>query len=196
MRPDITLYFVRHGETDWNAVGRYQGQSDIPLNDKGRGQAAGNGLALKARLADPHALDFVASPLSRTRETMELVRRAMGLPADGYRTDRRLMEVHYGSWEGQLWTDLPAIDPEGVAARKRDTWNWRPVDGESYADVAIRLGAWLDEVTTDTVVVAHGGVSRILRQRVLGIDPREVPFLEVPQDKVLVLRAGQAHWLA
>jgi len=195
MRPDITLYFVRHGETDWNAVGRYQGQSDIPLNDKGRGQAAGNGLALRAHLPDPHALDFVASPLSRTRETMELVRRAMGLPADAYRTDRRLMEVHYGTWEGQLWADLPSIDPEGVAARKRDTWNWRPVDGESYADAAIRLGAWLDDVTTDTVVVAHGGVSRILRQRVLGIDPREVPYLEVPQDKVLVLRAGRAEWL-
>ncbi|MFZ4807915.1 MAG: histidine phosphatase family protein [Hyphomicrobiaceae bacterium] len=196
MRPDITLYFVRHGETDWNAVGRYQGQSDIPLNDKGRGQAAGNGSTLRAYLPDPAALDFVASPLSRTRETMELLRRAIGLPADGYRTDGRLMEVHYGRWEGQLWTDLPTIDPDGVAARKRDTWNWRPVDGESYADVAIRLGAWLEEVTTDTVVVAHGGVSRILRQRVLGIDPRDVPSLEVPQDRVLVLRAGQAHWLA
>lgn len=195
MRPDVTLYFVRHGETDWNAEGRYQGQTDIPLNDKGRGQAARNGEALKALLGPAAAgLDFVASPLGRTRETMEIVRHNMGLPVDGYRLDPRLKEVHYGAWEGTLWTELKARDPESMAARKSDPWNWRPVDGESYSDVALRAGGWLAETTRDTVVVSHGGVSRILRKLILGLDARDVPYLEVPQDRVLILRAGKADW--
>jgi probable phosphoglycerate mutase len=194
MRPGVTLYFIRHGETDWNAVGRYQGQTDIPLNDKGRSQAARNGKALGA-IPGVTGMDFVASPLGRTRETMEIVRRELTLPLADYRLDARLKEVHYGTWEGTLWTDLQSIDPEGLAARKRDPWNWRPVDGESYADVADRAGAWLAEVDRDTVVVSHGGVSRILRRLILGLAPQEVPFLEVPQDRILILRAGEHSWL-
>lgn len=195
MHPDVTLYFVRHGETDWNAAGRYQGQTDIPLNDKGRGQALRNGQTLLRELGDVARFDFVSSPLSRTRETMEIVRRAMGLPEGGYRLDDRLKEVHYGHWEGTLWADLPAVDPDGLAARKLAPWTWRPNGGESYADVEVRTSAWLSEITRDTVVVAHGGVSRTLRQRILNMDPNETPFLEVPQDRVLVLRNGTAHWL-
>ena len=195
MHPDVTLYFVRHGETDWNAAGRYQGQTDIPLNDKGRGQAERNGAALSDKLGRADGIDFVASPLSRTRETMEIVRRAMGLAVSDYLLEDRLKEVSYGHWEGTLWADLPAVDPEGLAARQRDPWTWRPNGGESYADVEVRTSAWLSEIVRDTVVVAHGGVSRTLRQRILGLEPRETPFLEVPQDRVLVLRRGFANWL-
>ena len=80
LAPGVTLYFIRHGETDWNAVQRYQGQTDIPLNDKGRAQAARNGRTLISRLGPAAAtLDYVASPLSRASETMAIVRREMGL---------------------------------------------------------------------------------------------------------------------
>jgi len=199
MTPDVTLYFVRHGETDWNAEGRYQGQTDIPLNDKGRGQAARNGEVLRATFAaagvDTARLPFVASPLGRTRETMEIVRRHMGLPESGYALEPRLKEVHYGAWEGSLWRDLVTQDAVGMAARKQAPWTWRPVGGESYADAASRLAPWLAEVTADCVVVSHGGVSRILRQLLLGLAPDAVPALEVPQDRVLVLGMGRADWL-
>src|SRR5690606_24568613 len=87
-----TIYFVRHGQTDWNAEGRLQGQADTGLNDTGRAQASGNGRLLAKLIAAPSAVDFVASPLARTCETMELIRQAMGLPPKGYRTDPRLME--------------------------------------------------------------------------------------------------------
>jgi broad specificity phosphatase PhoE len=76
------LYFIRHGETDWNVAGRLQGQRDIPLNGKGRDQAAAAGRLLRDLVTASHLgeLDFVASPLLRTRETMGLARAAMGLP--------------------------------------------------------------------------------------------------------------------
>ena len=79
MRPGLKLYFVRHGETDWNAERRYQGQTDIPLNARGRDQSRRNGDALRAFLPAITQADFVASPLVRTRETMELLRTSLGL---------------------------------------------------------------------------------------------------------------------
>ena len=71
-RPPI--YFLRHGETDWNAAGRLQGRADIPLNAKGRGQARRNGGMLAELIDKPSAMHFVASPLTRTRETMQIAR--------------------------------------------------------------------------------------------------------------------------
>lgn len=195
LAPGLTLYIVRHGETDWNAAARYQGQRDIPLNDRGREQARRNGEELARRLASLEGIAFVASPLGRARETMQILRRAMGLPATGYDLDPRLVEVNYGHWEGQLAADLKVSDTESMAARRRDPFNWCPRDGESYADLARRTDAWLAGVQTNSIVVTHGGVSRTLRGSVMGLPEAEIPFLPVPQDKVLRLAADGMAWL-
>jgi probable phosphoglycerate mutase len=195
MLPGVTIYFIRHGETDWNAQARYQGQHDIPLNDRGRGQALRNGEALRSVVKNPEAFHFVASPLQRTVETMAIVRSALGLGMDGVAFDDRLREMSYGHWEGQLAADLPLIDPEGVAARAQDWWNWRPRGGESYEDLTRRVAAWLQTVDRDTVVSSHGGVSRALRGLAAAVDRADVPRLAVPQDRVLVLRDQTMSWL-
>lgn len=190
-----SFWFLRHGETDWNAALRYQGQTDIPLNDTGRQQAARNGRRLKALLGEQAAgLDYVASPLARASETMRIARAEMGLEPDAFRLDDRLKEQHYGHWEGQLWHDLPKIDPEGFAARDLDKWGWCPRGGESYRMLSERIAGWLAGVERDAVVASHGAVSRTLRGLVLGLDGPDVTELEVPQDKVLVLEAGRMRW--
>jgi probable phosphoglycerate mutase len=195
LREGVTLYFLRHGETDWNAVQRYQGQTDIPLNEKGRRQAARNGQRLQSLLGPRAAsLDFVASPLSRASETMRIARAEMALEPDAFRRDERLKEQHYGHWEGQLWHDLPRIDPHGFAARDRDKWGWCPRGGESYRMLSERIAGWLGDVEHDSVVASHGAVSRVLRGLVLGIEGPDVTELEVPQDRVLVLQAGRMRW--
>lgn len=192
----VTLYFVRHGETDWNRLQRYQGQTDIPLNDTGRQQAARNGSMLKMLLGqDAKAFDFVASPLSRASETMQIIRRQLSLPADAFRRDDRLKEQHFGHWEGKIWGELPRTDPVGFQARLADTWHWTPDGGENYAVLIERVAGWLATVTRDTVAVSHGNISRSVRGLVLGLDKATVPKLEVPQDKVLRLREGAAEWL-
>lgn len=196
LQPGITLYFIRHGETDWNAAQRYQGQTDIPLNAKGRGQAARNGRTLAGVPGlSLTALDYVASPLSRASETMRIARTEMGLAADDFRRDDRLKEQSYGHWEGQLWSELPVTDPEGFAAREKDKWNWCPRGGESYRMLAERIGGWLGEVRRDTVVASHGAVSRALRSLVLEIPKDKVANLEVPQDRIMIVRAGHIEWL-
>lgn len=195
MSDQPTIYFIRHGETDWNRDRRYQGQRDIPLNDTGREQARRNGEALRAALADPALARFIASPLGRTRETMEIVRAAIGLPSDGYDIDPRLMELSYGAWEGTLQDDLKRTDPAGFAARSADPFRWRPENGESYADLLARVRGWAASVTEECVIVSHGGVSRCLRAHVLGLDPKLIPDLESPQNRVLVLQGGTMRWL-
>jgi broad specificity phosphatase PhoE len=196
LAPGVTLYYVRHGETDWNLAQRYQGQLDIPLNATGRAQAARNGGALKEMLgAAAGGLDYVSSPLLRARETIEIVRRGMGLAPCAYRTDARLAEIRYGHWEGQLWSELPTLDPEGFAARKADPWGWQPRGGESYRMLAERVSGWLESVDRDAVVVAHGGVMRVLRGLIEGLDPEAIHKLDVRQDRVLVLQAGRARWV-
>jgi probable phosphoglycerate mutase len=196
MRSGVRLYYVRHGETDWNRDQRYQGQQDIPLNATGRSQAVRNGRALAEALGkEAAAIDYVASPLLRARETMEIMRAELGLPPRGYRTDDRLREIHYGHWEGELWNELPAKDPKGFAAREADKWGWRPTGGESYRDLSERVAGWLGEVERDAVVAAHGGVMRVLRGLSMRLQPAEIFLLDVPQDKVLIVEAGHTSWL-
>ncbi|HRN87421.1 histidine phosphatase family protein [Hyphomicrobium sp.] len=195
MRDSPTIYFIRHGETDWNRDRRYQGQRDIPLNETGRTQAQRNGRALRAFLPAIGRARFIASPLQRTRETMEIIRSELDLPADDYQTDSDLVELSYGQWEGTLQDDLAAHDPEGLVARQADPFRWRPEGGESYADLFARVERWARTVTEDVVVVSHGGVSRCLRGHLLALDPLGIPDLESPQDRVLILAKASMRWL-
>ena len=141
MRAGVTIYFIRHGETDWNAEARYQGQADIPMNATGRAQAQRNGEVLRGLLPAIARCRFIASPLSRARATMEIVRNAMGLAPQAYDLDDRLKEINYGAWQGVFAADLPAVDAEGLAARTKDTFHWRPRGGESYADLTARASS-------------------------------------------------------
>ena len=192
------FFFVRHGETDWNREGRLQGQRDTVLNGLGRRQAvvAGQTLArlLAGRPLDPTGLDFVASPLARTCDTMVLLRGALGLNPDHFRRDDRLMELSFGAWEGQTWPEIKAIDPVAAEARRRDRWDFVPPGGESYAMLKGRVAPWLSGLADNTVVVSHGGVARVLLHLVTGLATKQAPVTDIPQGRVLVVRSGAAHW--
>ena len=140
------VFFVRHGETDWNAEGRLQGQADTDINVIGRAQADRNGERLRDLIGSAEDFDFVASPLRRTRETMERVRRAMGLDPAGYRVDPVLVEVHFGDWQGHTFAELEENQPGCTAPRALDKWNFRPpgTASESYAMLRERVRPWFD----------------------------------------------------
>jgi broad specificity phosphatase PhoE len=164
--PAPTLYYIRHGETEWNAVGRLQGTQDVPLNDLGRQQASHVGGVLAGLFArdgrDKFSLPFVASPLQRARATMELVRSTLNLPPHDYAIDDRLREIAYGEWEGSTLAQAQARDPERFARRLADKWNVSAPGGDSYAAVQARVSDWYDTLRVDTVAVAHGGTARAL----------------------------------
>jgi broad specificity phosphatase PhoE len=160
------LFYVRHGETEWNQQGRLQGQHDSGLTALGRAQAVHCGEILRQLLArdgrDAGALDFVSSPLGRARATMEVMRAALGLEPVDYRTDARLAELAFGRWEGVAYPELLAHERVTLAAREQDKWNFVPPGGESYADLLVRVRAWHATLRRDSVVVAHGGTARAL----------------------------------
>ncbi len=191
------VYFVRHGQTDWNVEHRLQGQADIDLNATGRAQATRNGRKLAELIDDPAAFDFVASPLARTRETMELLRVAMGLPPSGYRTDERLVEVHFGDWQGYTLAELDRISPGATAAREADKWNFVPpgTDAESYEMLARRVLPWFEELSRPTVCVTHGGIFRVLFRMVGKKPKKEAAALDIAQDRVLRFEDNRLEWL-
>jgi len=192
--PAPTLYYIRHGETDWNVAARLQGARDIPINANGRAQADRCGEVLRDLFArdaiDPAGLDFVSSPLGRTRETMERLRAGLRLDPAAYRTDPRLIEVGFGQWEGCTLAELGARFPDAIAARDRDKWNFTPPDAESYAAMSRRMREWYNALTRDTVAVAHGGTFRGLIVQLGIASEQEAPFLDVAQSVVYVIQQG------
>ena len=106
------FWLVRHGETNWNVEGRYQGTTDIPLNDRGKSQAESLGQLLAANGVPFQAV--FSSQLSRARETAGIIAGFLDLPVF---VDKRLQEIDLGEWEGELFTEIREQFPERVMER-------------------------------------------------------------------------------
>jgi broad specificity phosphatase PhoE len=153
------LFLSRHGETDWNAEGRFQGHSDPPLNDHGRAQARG----LAHRLERTKLTAIYASDLQRSRETAEIVAAPHGLQVVSL---PELREVDTGSWSGLAREEIEARWPGAIErwqAEGRHGWE----EGESYEDMAARVVACLDRLARNheseqILYVGHGGTIRAI----------------------------------
>lgn len=190
-----TVYYIRHGETDWNVAGRLQGSRDIELNARGRDQASHCGVVLRDLLAregrDPLGLDYLCSPLIRARETMELARGAMGLVPDAYTVDEALSEISFGDWEGFTIAQLHYSDPARISQREHDKFHFLPPGGESYEMVMARMGRWYDGLMRDTVAVAHGGTARGLMAHLGIAKPAAAPLIDIAQGVVYVFQGDK-----
>jgi broad specificity phosphatase PhoE len=191
LRDGVTLYFCRHGETEANVEGRFQGWTrDTPLTAKGREQARAIAAELKAQAPDLSALAYVSSPLPRAQTTMEIIRAADGLPRGGYATDARIKEINLGTWDGLTDAEVKARDDLGYETRMRDKWNVRVPGGENYADVARRLESWITDIGTDTFAVSHGAATRILRGLFQGLDWKQMSALDERQGVLYRVRGA------
>ena len=191
-----TIYFFRHGETDLNLEGRLQGQKDIPLNDVGRVQAEEAGRKLQSLAPHVEDLAYVASPMTRTRETMEILRGILGLHPESYRLDERLVELTFGSWEGMTWKEVRKAEPSLAALREQDKWHYAPPGGgESYAMLVDRIRPILDDLTRDTVIVAHGGVARAFLAICCGVNSRQAASMDIWQGRVLMIEGRSYRWV-
>lgn len=189
------LYYVRHGETDFNRQGRLQGRRDTPLNARGRQQAAECGVLLRDLFARDHrkAQDFkyVSSPLRRASETMEILRATLGLQVHDYEIDARLIEIAYGEWEGLTLQEIEMRNASVLSARERDKWDFAPPGGESYRELADRIGSWYSSLTADTVVAAHGGGVRALLAISNIVSEEEATHVQIAQGVVYVFANGK-----
>ena len=170
----LRLTLVRHGTTEWNASGRYQGWSDPPLSDAGRAEAA----RLRGRLAGERFDRVVASDLLRARETAEIA--VPGVPVE---TDRRLREMNFGAWEGLTWDECTARDGDLPARWTADPAAVAPPEGESVAEFEARVAAALDALPTDgsLLVVTHAGTIHAVLARWLGVTLKQTFALRIGQ---------------
>ena len=186
-----TLYYIRHGETDWNVDRRLQGQRDMPLNARGRDQASRCGDILRdlfaQRCRDPRAsITRRARSCARGRPWNWRARRS-GLPPKATAPSPRSAKSAFGAWEGLTFAQVRDRDPQHLAAREHDKWHFLPPGGESYAMVAARMRAWYDALTRDTVVAAHGGTARGLIGSLGIAKPAAAPLFDIAQGVVYVI---------
>ncbi len=192
------IYLCRHGQTDWNADARLQGQSDIPLNTTGIAQAKRNGRYLANVLkAEGGRFDFVSSPMLRAADTMREIRREMGLEVEDFRTDERLKEIHFGDWQGYTVAELTKLFPEEAARRNADKWTFLPPGpgAETYVGLAERIAPVFRELDGPAIVVAHGGVTRAFLNVFAGLSPAEASQKDIPQDRILRVSGGRVDWV-
>ena len=192
--PDRTWYLVRHGQTEWNAEKRMQGQWDSKLSELGRKHADDNGRWL-ATLGIEHAW---ASPLGRVRETVAIVNRH--LPIEPV-WDDRLKEWSSGDWSGELYADIQKKRVAEWEAWDADRYNVRPPNGENFHDLAARAASFLADSRAHpariVAVFAHGFILRNLAACLLDLTPQDVLDIRQTNDVVFRITEGdggpQAH---
>lgn len=189
------VYYIRHGETDYNVEARLQGRRDTVLNARGRLQAAECGAVLRDLFARdarrPADFAYISSPLLRARGTMEVLRATLGLDPQSYGIDDRLMEIAYGDWEGLTLPEIDARMPGMLTLREQDKWDFAPPGGESYRQLTGRIGAWYAALTRDTVVAAHGGGVRALMALLHLLPCEEATHAAIAQGVVYVFADGK-----
>ena len=154
------IYVVRHGETEWNAIDKVLGRTDIPLNDNGLKQAHEIAHSLKDVKIDV----FLCSPLCRARQTADAISNETGLQ---YKIDDRLIEQDFGRFEG-----VDRSDAEYQKAKRE--YFVRYPGGESYFDLAARVFPLIKELSgANALLVTHGGICRIIRNYYEDMDNEE-----------------------
>jgi alpha-ribazole phosphatase len=166
------LLLIRHGETDWNVEGRYQGQSDVPLNDRGRAQAK----KLSAQLEGTQLDAIYSSDLARAKDTAEILAEVTGAPLV---LDPRLREIHQGLWEGMLFQDIQQKYAEAFDRRKQDPLKVAPPEGETVGQLRARVLAALKDILQThphgrVALVSHGLSLALIR-----VEMKELPIDQV-----------------
>jgi probable phosphoglycerate mutase len=191
------FFIARHGETVFNAAGRIQGDVEhTPLTRAGFAQAEAMGAALRARLGAKPPLILWASPAGRALQTLAVIAEHLELDWHAARTDARLGEIGMGEWTGRFYRDIVA---EGGLVYDSATllFTRYPPGGETYAEVAERLRAWLGDHSDgdgDRLIVMHGMSSRVLRGLLTGAerDPScDAPVApNLPQGSIVAVEEG------
>ncbi|MGH2445930.1 MAG: histidine phosphatase family protein [Candidatus Limnocylindria bacterium] len=192
---DRRLLLVRHGVTDWNREGRFQGHLDPPLADAGRHEAR----FIAARLRADDALRparIISSSLGRALQTATIIGDAVKVPVT---PDARLMEIGQGEWEGRTHTEIAVSDAERYAAWRREAGVRQPPGGERIEAAARRVASVVDQLsTTDgawpVCLVSHGGTLRLVARVLLGLGITSAWALDVDNASLSVALRIEEGW--
>lgn len=188
-----TIYLIRHGETEWNLEGRYQGQKNSPLTQKGREQARLNALKLKKEIKNFDEVKIFSSPLGRAKDSAFIICDELNIERERIIVDERIKEFDYGIFEGELKSFCQTAYAQEFNAREADKWSYKIEGGDSYEIVTKRLKLWLDEVKDEPVIImiAHEMINRALRGLYLNLEHNKTLKLRQPNDLLLLLQGDE-----
>jgi broad specificity phosphatase PhoE len=182
------IYFVRHGQSEWNAVQRFQGQWNSDLSELGRRQAVVSGRLL-ARLG---IQALFSSPLDRAKQTTEIINEPLGLPVV---YDDRIMEWNCGDWSGHLREEVISRWPEAWAARQADLFHYRGANCENYPDMFERARPFVGRLerheAQSIAVVSHGMIGKVMVAILLGLDEQQTLAIYQSNDVVFRVTTGE-----
>jgi len=187
-----TIYLVRHGETEWNRAGRWQGRQDSPLTQLGEAQARSVGALLRDLIPDPDTCSMIVSPLGRAMRTAAIVSDMMGIDAARFAVDPMVREQSGGNWEGLSIDEITATDPDGLRRFQADSWTYGRPGGETLEELSERARLWLESVRhlPTVLLVSHGAFGRMVRRLYLRLPRESFQTLPNPQGAVLRLFQG------
>ena len=189
----MELICVRHGRTEWNAGGRFQGHTDVPLDEEGRAQAA----ALAALLREDRIDVAVSSDLARAAETARIVLGARAVPLW---LDPDWREMQFGDWEGLTWEAIRAANPDLDASGATTVKRYTPGGGESFEELARRVGRAVQRVVAETpehgaaLVATHAGPLHALLDVLLGDAERAGPHVRFLTASVTRFKREHGAW--
>jgi broad specificity phosphatase PhoE len=180
-----TYYFVRHGQTEWNAISRMQGQLNSNLTELGREQSD-----INARLLAKCDIEAMfASPLDRARQTAEIIQRYIDITAD---YDSRIMEWDCGDWSGHLYRDVQKRWPQEWAALEADRFNYRGPNCENYRDMRDRSAPFVDGLVSSPfrriAIVSHGMIGRVMIGQLMEFSETEMLSFSQPNNVIYRVR--------
>jgi len=173
------ILIARHGETEWNNVGRMQGQQDSPLTENGLQQAG-----RLAQVVDTYEMErIISSPLGRAKETSSLVAERTDLPLT---SDKKLREIDIGSYSGLTKKEVNSLNPDFFEQREANKWSYQWPEGESYADASMRAKEFIESYDrlNGSIIIAHRSFNRVLLGELLGLSPDETLNLEQSNDVI------------
>jgi broad specificity phosphatase PhoE len=181
----VTILLARHGQTEWNVLGRKQGQLDSPLTAAGLAQAHHHAKTLATQAIDA----IFTSPLGRALTTATIIGDEIGLPVT---VVDDLAEVHHGDFAGLTNDDIARLHPNAARERAKDKYHWRFPNGESYADADRRVATALKAITTrKPLIVSHEMIGRMLLRNLLAEDLTETLRRNHPHDQIYVVTDGR-----
>lgn len=186
------IYLVRHGQTEFNAAGRWQGQVDSPLTSLGLTQAALVAELLYTFVKNNDVAIF-SSPLGRAYTTATIIADKLN-KRDNIIVDSRLMEIGMGAWDGLTDFEIESEWPNARNGLERDEWFFHSPDGETYEIMSKRVGTALNDIKNHSaqtkIIVSHGVTGKILRGLYSSLSKEDALKLDVPHDAIFRLSAS------
>jgi probable phosphoglycerate mutase len=181
------VYIVRHGETEWNLLGRRQGQLDSPLTERGRCQAQSAAAQIPVGSAD----GLFSSPLGRSIYTARVIAETLELKTT---VIEELAEVHHGRFAGLTNAEIEELFPGELSRRQLIKYRWQFPYGESYEQAAGRAARALRRISSGGVrrpiLVTHEMIGRMLLKELLDLDPDDALLASVPHGEAVLVERG------